>query len=123
MSYDEGLAERIREILQDHRKISERKMFGGIDFMTRGYMLVGIVDDVLMARVGREAYEEALTLHHVRLMEFTGKPMNGYVFVDPPGLERDADLTDWIERCHGFVQSLLPKNPKRSYFFLPDRPR
>ena len=112
MSYDEGLAERVREVLQDDRGISERKMFGGIAFMTRGYMFVGIVNDILMARVGPDAYEETLKLPHVRVMDFTGKPMRGYVFVDPPGFERDADLADWIERCHAFVQSLPPKRPR-----------
>ena len=45
-------------------------------------------------------------------MDFTGKPMKGYVFVDPPGFEDDSDLSAWVERCHGFVQSLPPKKPK-----------
>ena len=84
-------------------------MFGGIAFLSRGYMFAGIVDDVLMARVGPEYYREALTRPHVRLMDFTGKPMTGYVFVDPPGLEDDAELADWVERGRRFVDSLPPK--------------
>lgn len=112
MSYDEGLAERLREALQSQRGIAEKKMFGGLAFMSRGYMFLGILGDVLMARVGPECYEKALSRPHVRVMDFTGKPMKGYVFVDPPGFESDSDLSDWVQRCHRFVQSLPPKKPK-----------
>lgn len=112
MSYDEGLAERLREALQSRRGISEKKMFGGLAFMSRGYMLVGITGDILMARIGPEYYQQALSRPHVRVMDFTGKPMKGYVFVDPPGFESDSDLSDWVQRCHRFVQSLPPKKPK-----------
>jgi TfoX N-terminal domain len=112
MSYDEGLAERLRESLQSQRGISERKMFGGLAFMSRGYMFVGITGDILMARIGPDYYEQALSRAHVRVMDFTGKPMKGYVFVDPPGFESDSDLSDWVQRCHRFVQSLPPKKPK-----------
>ena len=112
MAYDEGLAERLREALQSERGISEKKMFGGVAFMSRDYMFVGIVGDVLMARVGPEYYKKALSRPHVRVMDFTGKPMKGYVFVDPPGFENDADLADWVRRCHHFVRSLPPKKRK-----------
>jgi TfoX/Sxy family transcriptional regulator of competence genes len=112
MSYDEGLAERLSEILQSERGITEKKMFGGLAFLSRGYMFVGIVGEVLMARVGPEHYEQALKRPHARVMDFTGKPMKGYVFVDPPGFENDSDLSDWVRRCHRFVQSLPPKKPK-----------
>ena len=108
MAYDEGLAERLREILP-REGVTERKMFGGIAFLERGYMFVGIVGDTLMARVGPEHYREALSRPHVRVMDFTGKPMNGYVFVDPAGFEDDADLADWVERGRRFVQTLPPK--------------
>lgn len=112
MSYDEGLAERIRESLQSQPNITEKKMFGGLAFMSRGYMFVGILRDVLMARVGPEYYEQALSRPHVREMDFTGKPMKGYVFVDPPGFEDDTELSEWVQRCHDFVQSFPPKKPK-----------
>ena len=109
MAYDEGLAERLRDALQSHRGITEKKMFGGIAFMTRGYMFVAIVGDVLMARVGPERYEEALSRPHVRVMDFTGKPMKGYVFVDPPGIDEDDELAAWVERCRRFVLTLPAK--------------
>lgn len=112
MPYDEGLAQRLRESLQEHRGIVEKKMFGGLAFLSRGYMFVGILGDVLMARVGPADYAQALSLPHVREMDFTGKPMKGYVFVEPPGFADDADLAAWVIRCHRFVQSLPPKQPK-----------
>ena len=112
MAFDEGFAQRLREALESHEGITEKKMFGGLAFMTRDYMFLGIVGDVLMARVGPGHSEEALGRPHVREMDFTGRPMKGYVFVDHPGFESDSDLSDWIQRCHRFVQSLPPKKTK-----------
>jgi hypothetical protein len=110
MAYDEGLAQRIRELLRARRAIAEKKMFGGLAFMSRGHMFVGIAGDALMARVGPAQYAEALQRPHAREMDFTGKPMKGYVFVDPPGFENDADLSHWVEQCHRYVQSLPAKS-------------
>ena len=109
MAYDQGLAERLRELLQDHAGIAEKKMFGGLCFLSRGYMFVGIVGEALMARVGPDAYEKALCRPHVRVMDFTGKPMKGYVFVDPPGYEEDRDLKRWVEESLKFVGTLGDK--------------
>ncbi|AWI76616.1 RNA methyltransferase [Parazoarcus communis] len=111
MAYDEGLAQRLREVLQSERDIAEKRMFGGLAFMSRGYMFVGITGELLMARVGPDDYEQALSRPHVRVMDFTGKPMRGYVYVDPPGFEADSDLSDWVGRCHRFVLTLPPKTP------------
>jgi TfoX/Sxy family transcriptional regulator of competence genes len=109
MAYDAGLAERIREVLQDTPGISERSMFGGLAFLLHGHMFVGISGESLMARIGPERYEEALAKEHVRVMDFTGRPMKGYVFVDAKGLEADADLELWVKACAAFVASLPPK--------------
>ncbi|TCV89616.1 TfoX/Sxy family protein [Sulfurirhabdus autotrophica] len=112
MSYDEGLAQRLRELLPSQQNITERKMFGGLAFMSRGYMFVGIVGDVLMARVGPEYYELALSRPYVREMDFTGKPMKGYVYVESSGYEEDSDLSEWVLKCLDFVHSLPSKKPK-----------
>lgn len=109
MAYDEGLAERIRDALRGRAEVSERKMFGGIAFMLGGHMTVGIVGDTLMARVGPARYPDALALPHVRPMDFTGKPMKGYVYVVAPGIEEDAALENWITACSAFVATLPPK--------------
>jgi TfoX N-terminal domain len=112
MAYDEGLAERLRDVFGEHQDISEKKMFGGLAFMLRDYMCVGILGDQLMARIGPGRYEEALRQPYAKPMDFTGKPMKGYVFVAPEGFEADADLAKWVDYCVAFVTSLPPKAKK-----------
>ncbi len=109
MAFDAGLAQRIREVLGERPGLSERRMFGGLAFMLNGHMFVGLVGSTLMARVGTSRHANALTLPHVREMDFTGRPMKGYVYVDPPGLAEDEELEAWIDRCVGFVSTLPPK--------------
>jgi len=109
MAYDEGLAERLRDLFADHPGITEKKMFGGLAFMYRGHMLVGILGDSLMARVGPTEYADALKRPHGREMDFTGKPMKGYVYVDPAGFEADTDLSKWVWLCLQLNESLPPK--------------
>ena len=109
MAYDEGLAERLREIFADRYDVDEKRMFGGLAFMLHGHMCCGIVNDTLMARVGADQYADALQRSHAREMDFTGKAMKGFVYVDPAGFETDEDLRDWVAICEGFVNSLPPK--------------
>jgi TfoX/Sxy family transcriptional regulator of competence genes len=97
MAYDEGLAERIRSVLQDEPAVSEKEMFGGVAFLLDGRMFVGIVKDDLMVRVGPARNDEALRRPHVRPMDFTGRPMVGYVFVAPAGLSEDDELERWVQ--------------------------
>lgn len=108
MAYDEQLAERVRAILAPNMP-DERKMFGGLAFMVRGHMTVGVLAEELMVRVGPDAHDEALQQPHARPMDFTGRPMNGFVFVAPPGYADEASLTAWVERGLKFVASLPPK--------------
>ncbi|MBN1781143.1 TfoX/Sxy family protein [bacterium] len=84
-------------------------MFGGLAFMISGNMCCGIVGDRLMARVGPEAYEACILKEHAVSMDFTGKPMQGMVFVEPEGFSEDADLNVWIETCMDFIRTLPPK--------------
>lgn len=109
MAFDERLAARVRRVLADDRGIVERRMFGGLAFMRHGHMFVGILGEALMARVGPDDYDDVLRQPHVRPMDFTGKAMRGYVFVDPPALASDATLSTWVQRCARFVTSLPPK--------------
>jgi len=109
MAYDEGLAERLRDVFADRRDVVEKKLFGGMAFMLRGHMCVGIVDDALMARVGPDQYEDALKRPHAREMDFTGRPMKGFVYVSPEGFESDKDLQRWVSTCRRFVETLPPK--------------
>lgn len=112
MAYDEALANRIRNALARDPALAEKKMFGGLAFLHRGFMFVGVSGSKLMARVGRENYLSSLDHQHVREMDFTGKPMQGYVYVEPLGIETDEQLDFWLERCKEFV-STLPAKPAK----------
>jgi TfoX/Sxy family transcriptional regulator of competence genes len=109
MAYDQGLAQRIREALDERSDVAEKKMFGGLAFLLAGNMCVGVVGDDLMVRVGPHAYDEALREPHARKMDFTGRPMKGLLFVATEGLEADADLRRWLERGIRFAAALPPK--------------
>lgn len=112
MAYSEQLAQRVRDALAGNRAVTERKMFGGIAFLRHGLMFVGVSDSSLMARVGKANHEDSLRRKHVRPMDFTGKPMQGYVFVDASGIKTDDQLRFWLERCEQFVSTLPPKATK-----------
>jgi hypothetical protein len=99
MAYDEHLAARIRKALAGMPGITEKRMFGGVAFLRHGLMLAGVSGHSLMARVGKPNHADSLALEHVREMDFTGKPMAGYVFVDEPGLATDEALQFWLRRC------------------------
>ncbi|MXY45383.1 MAG: TfoX/Sxy family protein [Chloroflexi bacterium] len=109
MSYNEELALRIRQSLAEQSDIVERKMFGGLCFMAHGNMLGGVMGDEIIVRVGAERYEDALQLPHAREMNFTGRPMRGFVVVGVDGIASDDDLENWVERGLAFALSLPPK--------------
>jgi hypothetical protein len=77
--------------------------------MVNGNMCCGVVNDTLMARVGPDQYEAALKRPHTRKMDFTGKPLKGFVYVAPAGFESDDDLAGWVKRCRDFVATLPAK--------------
>jgi TfoX/Sxy family transcriptional regulator of competence genes len=106
MAYDDTLAERIRRAVKIHPDVIEKKMFGGLAFLHKGKMFCGIVKDELMVRVGPERYEEPLRETHVRPMDFTGRPMKGYVFVESAGCRTDQEVRCWVERGADFVETL-----------------
>jgi len=112
MAYDENLAERVRLVLRQKRVLfEEKKMMGGLCFMVNDKMLLGLLTDkssqrpLIMARVGEETYHEALQNLHVSEMNFTGRSMKGFVFVNETGFDLQDDLENWIQLC-------LDYNPK-----------
>lgn len=109
MAYDEALADRIREILGDRPGVAERKMFGGLAFMVYGNTACGPNGDILIVRVGPDAYESALELDGAGEMQFTGRPMRGFVEVAPDALDSEATLAEWVQRGVAFAESLPPK--------------
>ena len=106
MAFDETLAERIRRTLARKKNIDEKRMFGGISFLLNGNMLVGVWKDSLVVRVGPDEGEEALKEPHVRVFDITGRPMKGWVLVEPEGTEGDEQLSAWIGRATRFVRAL-----------------
>lgn len=110
MAHDEDLAERTRWVLTELDAESiEQKMFGGLAFMVRGHMTVGLLGDDLLVRVGKDAHEDALALPHTREMDVTGRPMTGMVMVTPPGTTDDTDLRAWVQRGLDFTSRLPAK--------------
>lgn len=112
MAYDEQLAERARAILKGQRALVEKKMFGGLAYMSNGKMFAGILKNELMVRVGPEGNAAALKEPHTRPMDFTGRPMKGYIFVEPGGVKADAQLRTWLSKGLAFVAGVPPKKQK-----------
>ena len=106
MSYDAALADRIRRALPSRATIVEKKMFGGIAFLLDGKMTVGVTGTDLTVRVGPAAHAAALALPHVRPMDFTGRPMAGFVFVGPAGTRTVAAIAVWVEKAIAFAATL-----------------
>ena len=103
MAYDELLADRVRSELQDQRvDFRELNMMGGLCFMVDDKMCVGVIKNQLMARINPSKYKEALSREGCVEMNFTGKPMKGFVFVNPEGTDTDNDLAYWVELCVEF---------------------
>lgn len=114
MAYDEALAARIRQALDEWSGVAEKKMFGGVAFMLHGKMFCGVVKDDLMVRVGPEQHESSLAQPHVRPMDFTGRPMKGFLYVAPAGTRTVKEVAKWIQRGADFAASLEGEKPKRA---------
>jgi TfoX/Sxy family transcriptional regulator of competence genes len=110
MAYDEKLAERVREVLSPAAGISERKMFGGICFLLYGNMCCGILKDELVLRLEPNRAGILLQQPHTRPMDFTGRALKGFLYVEPLGLIAQSDLEKWISIALEFARSL----PKRT---------
>ena len=108
MAFDESLARGIRDALARKKNIEEKKMFGGVGFLLNGNMLVGVWKDSLIVRIGPEVYEDVLLEPHVTEFDITGRPMKGWVLVEPEGVEDDEQLKNWIQQAVKFVGN-LPK--------------
>jgi hypothetical protein len=109
MAYDEGLAQRIWEVLGEQPGLVEKKMFGGVGFMVHGNMACGVHKDMLIVRVGPEKHEEALARPHTKPFDITGRPMKGWVMVASDGYESDEALKGWVRWGVDFALSLPPK--------------
>ena len=113
MAYSETLANRIREQLQDKEGVAEKEMMGGLTFMINDKMCVGIIKDEMMCRIDPERYEEALEKTGCHEMDFTGRPMKGWVMVDESGMKNQDEMNAWIKMALEF-NVLAKKSVRKS---------
>lgn len=109
MAFNTELANRVRPLLARIRGHSEKKMFGGIAFLLGGKMCVGVWKEFLILRLGLDQSQAALQQPFVRAFDITGKAMKGWVMVEAPALETDAELHDWTNQAVRFVRTLPEK--------------
>ena len=113
MAYDEQLANRVRTALAHQKAVEEKKMMGGLTFTVNGKMCVGVLKDDLMARIGPDVYEVALRKKGCREMNFTGRPMKGFVFIGPKGTSNKKDLDYWIDLALDFNKKAKVSKKKK----------
>ena len=109
MPYSESLADRVRLAIRGRRGIVEKRMFGAIVFLHCGNMLVGVWHATLIVRLGPDQAAMFANEANVRPFDVTGKPMKGWLMVEPDGLENDRQLATWVDRAWLFVETLPPK--------------
>ena len=109
MAYDERLMERVLNILGAEPSLVQKQMFGGGAVMLQGNLACGVMRSDLIVRVPKDEYQAALTRPHVREMDFTGRPMRGWVVVGPEAMNDDGSLQDWVATGAAYALSLPPK--------------
>jgi TfoX/Sxy family transcriptional regulator of competence genes len=117
MAYDEKLANRVRELIaESHKNIEEKKMFGGLCFMVNNKMCVGVEKERIMLRIDPEKYDEVIEKEGCTPMDFTGKPMKGFVFVDTDILRTKKQLQYWINLAleYNKIAKLSKKKKRKS---------
>ena len=113
MAYNEKLASRIREHLADLSNVEEKEMMGGLTFMYNSKMCVGIIQDELMCRIDPTLHEEAIEKRGCRTMDFTKKPMRGYVMVDDTGMKTKKDFEYWMGLALDFNKKAKSSKKKK----------
>lgn len=115
MAYNKALEDRVRQILNEKKvKYAEKKMFGGLCFLVEDKMLMGAREGRIMARIDPEDETKALKKKGARPMDFTGRPMKGYLFVDEIGYDLDDDLEYWINLCLKFNPKAKSSKKKKN---------
>ena len=111
MAYDKDLADRIRERLVDLHIVEEKEMMGGLVFMVNDKMCVGIIKDEMMCRINPDFHETAVEMTGCRTMDFTKRPMRGYVLVDDTGMKTQKEFNFWINLSLEF--NIIAKSSKK----------
>ncbi len=113
MAYNEKLANRIRKQLADLPNIEEKEMMGGLTFMYNGKMCVGIIANEMMCRIDPDFHEAVVEKTGCRTMDFTKKPMKGYVMVDDSGMKTKKEFSYWINLCLEFNSKAKSSKKKK----------
>lgn len=109
MAFDETLAARVRPLVGTVAGTVEKKMFGGLAFLVKGHMSVGVHGSELIVRIDPKQADAALQRHGVRPFDITGKPMKGWLLVSGPALADDRELAGWVRKGLDFALSLPAK--------------
>jgi TfoX/Sxy family transcriptional regulator of competence genes len=113
MAYNEKLAKRIREKLAHLPDIEEKQMMGGLTFMVNDKMCIGILKDEMMCRIDPDFHETAIEKTGCRTMDFTNRPMKGYVMIDDTGMKSKKDFDYWIELALAFNKKAKSSKKKK----------
>ena len=113
MAYNEKLANRIREALQDLPKVEEKEMMGGLTFMVNGKMCIGVIKNEMMCRINPDFHKTAIENTGCRTMDFTKRPMIGYVMVDETGIRTKKEFEQWINLCLKFNSKARSSKKKK----------
>jgi TfoX/Sxy family transcriptional regulator of competence genes len=113
MAYNEKLADRIRERLMYVPVIEEKEMMGGLVFMVDDKMCIGIIKDEMMCRIDPDLHELVVEKTGCRTMDFTKRPMKGYILVDESGMQRASDFDYWIELALDFNKRAVKSKKKK----------
>jgi len=113
MAYSEKLANRVRERLAGLPNIEEKQMMGGLTFMLNGKMCVGIIKDELMCRIDPAVHETAIAKTGCRTMDFTNRPMSGFIMVDDRGMKNKKDFDYWIDLALEFNKKAKASKKKK----------
>jgi TfoX/Sxy family transcriptional regulator of competence genes len=113
MAYDKKLADRIRERLADLQVVEEKEMMGGLTFMVNDKMCVGIIKDEMMCRIDPDIHDSLVEKEGCRTMDFTNRPMKGYVLIDDTGMRTQKDFDYWIELALDFNKKAKSSKQKK----------
>ena len=109
MPVDEKLAKRLREVLKGHKDLEEKRLFGGIGFLLKGNMAVGVNKNDLIVRIDPQYHDETLKRLYTRTFHLSGRPMKGWLLVEPRGVETDEELKEWVHVGIKYASTLPPK--------------
>src|ERR1700741_566754 len=113
MAYNLKLADRIREALVELPNIAEKEMMGGLTFMVNDKMCIGIIKEEMMCRIDPELHEMAVEKRGCRTMDFTKRPMKGYIMVDDSGMKTQKDFDYWLNLALDFNKKAKSSKKKK----------